>query len=119
MKGVSPYGPPTTVTCQRITCGNLQHRHDALCDLDHRYNVNGDMSIEEATRWLVDYALMSPQRARQRVDFISTCRSYVINYNLGKDMVRQYIERDTVSAAQRWQEFQRMLSTPTLPADLQ
>lgn len=80
--------------------------------------LNGDMSVQEATQWLVDYSLMSPERARQSIDFFDTYRSYVINYNLGKDMVRQYVERDTSSAAQRWAKFQTMLSTPVLPADL-
>ena len=32
-------------------------------------------------------------RAEQRVRFIDQYRSYVINYNLGKDLVRAYIER--------------------------
>ena len=31
-------------------------------------------------------------RAEQRVRFIDQYRSYVINYNLGKDMARRYIE---------------------------
>ena len=43
--------------------------------------------------WLVRYGLMSPERAAQRVRFIDQYRSYVINYNLGQDLVRQYIEK--------------------------
>ena len=35
------------------------------------------------------YALMPHDRAVQRVRFFDQYRSYVINYNLGKDMVRQ------------------------------
>ena len=42
--------------------------------------------------WLERYALYSPPRAAQRVRFIDQYRSYVINYNLGKDMVERYIE---------------------------
>lgn len=97
---------------------------DLLAKLNYAGNeaardyLNGDMSIEEAVQWLVDYSLMSPERARQRIDFFDAYRSYVINYNLGKDMVRQYVERDTASAAERWAKFKGMLSTPMLPADL-
>jgi hypothetical protein len=80
--------------------------------------LDGNMSREEAVQWLIDYSLFSPQRAQQRVDFIDTYRSYVINYNLGKDMVQQYIERDTSSAAERWEKFKLLLSTPMLPGDL-
>ena len=80
--------------------------------------LNGDISREEAVDWLMRYSLSGRERARQRTDFFETYRSYVINYNLGKDMVRDYVERDTQSAEQRWQKFEQMLSTPVLPADL-
>ena len=45
-----------------------------------------------AAAWLERYALMPPDRAQQRVRFFDQYRSYVINYNLGKDMVRRHIE---------------------------
>ena len=44
--------------------------------------------------------MMSPVRAEQRTRFFDTYRSYVINYNLGKDLVKQYVEsRSGVAAA--------------------
>ena len=46
-----------------------------------------------AAAYLAKYSLMSPERAAQRVRFIDTYRSYVINYNLGRDLVRAYVER--------------------------
>ncbi len=81
--------------------------------------LNDAIDREQAVQWLVDYSLSSPERARQRIDFFDTYRSYVINYNLGKDMVREYIERDTEDHAARWQKFEQMLSSPMSPADLQ
>ena len=36
---------------------------------------------------------MSPERAAQRVRFIDQYGAYVINYNLGKDLVASYVER--------------------------
>jgi hypothetical protein len=92
--------------------------------------LNGDMDRDEAVQWLVDYTLSSPERAGQRVDFFDAYRSYVINYNLGKDLVRRWVERDTAGStaaggqneaavqSQRWQRFERLLSTPMLPSDL-
>lgn len=80
--------------------------------------LNGEISREEAIQWLVDYSLSSPERAQQRTEFFDTYRSYVINYNLGKDLVREYVERDTTSIAERWQRFETLLSTPTTAADL-
>ena len=47
-------------------------------------------------------------RAEQRVRFFDQYRSYVINYNLGKDLVRAYIEARGGTAdhpARRWAEF--------------
>ncbi len=67
------------------------------------------------------YALYAPDRAKQRVRFIDQYRSYVINYNLGKDMVRRYIESrggTAANAARRWSEFETLLSSPRLPSEL-
>ncbi len=80
--------------------------------------LNGTIDREQAVQWLVDYSLSSPERAQQRVDFFDTYRSYVINYNLGKDMVREYVERDTDDHAARWQKFEQLLSSPMSTADL-
>lgn len=80
--------------------------------------LNGTISREEAVEWLVDYTLTSPERARQRVDFFDTYRSYVINYNLGQDLVRQYVERSADNEEERWERFERLLSTPVRPSDL-
>ncbi len=81
--------------------------------------LNGDIDRDQAAQWLIEFSLMSPERARQRTDFIETYRSYVINYNLGKDMVRDYIERDTEDQAARWKKFEQLLSSPMAPTDLQ
>jgi hypothetical protein len=46
-------------------------------------------------------------------------RSYVINYNLGQDLVRAYVERVAGSDAdRRWDVFAEMLASPTLPSSL-
>jgi hypothetical protein len=64
--------------------------------------------------------MYAPDRARQRVRFIDQYRSYVINYNLGKDLVRQFIEsRAGSDRGRRWTEFGRLLSSPRLPSGLQ
>ena len=81
--------------------------------------LDGTISRDEAVDWLVNYSLSSRERAQQRVDFFDTYRSYVINYNLGQDMVREYIERGTDGPAARWAKFERMLSTAMLPKDLE
>jgi hypothetical protein len=82
-----------------------------------RRYLNGQITAEQAADWLVRYSLSSPERARQRVRFFDTYRSYVINYNLGQDLVKAYVER-AATPAERWRRFGELLSTPRLPSDL-
>ncbi|MFY9826486.1 MAG: hypothetical protein WAM82_34305 [Thermoanaerobaculia bacterium] len=83
--------------------------------------LDGSISRQDAEAWLVRYGLMSPERAAQRVRFIEQYRSYVINYNLGQDLVREYIEKRGGTAQhpqQRWAEFAKLISSPRLPSGL-
>ena len=86
-----------------------------------RRYLNKEIDAAQATAWLERYALMSHDRAGQRVRFFDQYRSYVINYNLGKDMVRRYIESrggTPDKPAKRWEEFERLISSPRLPSGL-
>src|SRR5207247_6693968 len=58
-----------------------------------REYVNGEIDANAAATWLQKYALMDEKRAEQATKFIEKYGSYVINYNLGEDMVRSYIEK--------------------------
>ena len=87
-----------------------------------RRYLDGAITREEASDWLVRYALMSPDRADQRTRFFDKYRSYVINYNLGQDLVRQAIERrggTPDNPEQRWRVFAEILSSPRIPSTLQ
>ncbi len=86
-----------------------------------RQYLNGDLDRAGAAAWLARYAMTSPARAEQRTRFYDTYRSYVINYNLGKDLVKQFVESrgGTVSQpARRWDEFVSLLASPRLPSGL-
>jgi hypothetical protein len=86
-----------------------------------RQYIDGQMSASDAAAFLERYALYSPDRAKQRVRFIEQYRSYVINYNLGKDMVSAYIESrggTPANPAKRWAEFEQLLSSPRLPSGI-
>ena len=97
---------------------------DLLAQLNYAGNeaarryLNGEATREQAIEWLTTYALSSEARAEQRTRFYDAYRSYVINYNHGKDMVAAYVERDGADANERWARFEAMLSSPMLPADL-
>jgi hypothetical protein len=99
---------------------------DLMKQLDYAVNeaarrlINGEIDESAAVQWLQKYAVMEPARAQQRMKFIQRYRSYVINYNLGEDMVRRYIEkRSGADPEKRWSEFAKLLSSPRLPSGLQ
>lgn len=83
-----------------------------------RRYLDGEWSREQAIEWLETYALMDADRAAQRVDFMDTYRSYVINYNWGKDLVADYIEAGDPDTAEKWTRFERLLSMPLAASDL-
>ena len=78
----------------------------------------GRMTKEQAVQALMKYSLYSRGGAEKRVAFIETYRSYVINYNLGQDMVGAYVNRAGKSEDARWKAMERLISEPTTPADL-
>ena len=84
-----------------------------------RRYLDGEIDAATAVDWLERYALMAPPVARQRIRFFEKYRSYVINYNLGQDLVRAYVERAAgPSEDRRWAVFAELLSSPMLPSSL-
>jgi hypothetical protein len=86
-----------------------------------RRYLDGHIDARAAADWLTQYAMATPAQAEQRVRFFDQYRSYVINYNLGKDLVRAYIERQGGTEndpARRWEVFADLLSSPRLPSSL-
>jgi hypothetical protein len=109
--GAAPYRELMELVDQLSYAGNEAAR---------RY-LDGEIDGEEAARWLTHYAAMSPERAAQRVRFIEQYRSYVINYNLGEDLVRESVESrggTPENPARRWELFGELLSTPRWPSGL-
>ena len=80
--------------------------------------LNGDIDAEQAQQWLVNYALYTPEKAEKSISFYDGYRSYVINYNYGKDLVASYVEAGGADAEARWLRFIRLLSSPLSPSDL-
>jgi hypothetical protein len=80
-----------------------------------RRYINGEIDAKGAADWLEKYGMYSRPRAEQRVRFIDQYRSYVINYNLGKDLVASYIDSQ---GPDRWSAFARLISSPRLPSAL-
>lgn len=86
-----------------------------------RGHLDGTFSKDETMRWLTTYALFDSARAEQRIKFIDKYRSYVINYNLGQDLVKKYVEKkagNNPTAEKRWKVFSDLISSPRLPGGL-
>ncbi len=87
-----------------------------------RSYLDGEMNAEEAVEWLTTYSMMPRPRAEQRLRFIEQYRSYVINYNLGQEVVRQYIESHGGTPDQpgeRWRLFADLISRPVVASELE
>jgi hypothetical protein len=86
-----------------------------------RRYLNGEIDRAAASAWLQRYAMMPADRAEQRTRFFDQYRSYVINYNLGQDLARTYVEKHggTIDHPDvRWKVFGELLSSPRLPSGL-
>lgn len=81
--------------------------------------LDGEISEQHAVDLLVKYTLVSKARATQRLGFIKANRAYVLNYNLGQDIVKAYIEKhaNMQDKASVWQVFADLLANPR-PASL-
>jgi hypothetical protein len=80
--------------------------------------LDGKISREEAIEQRRKYSLSSRARAEQSVRFIEQYRSYVLNYNLGQDIVRAYIEKQGDDQGSRWEAFERMLTELSSASDM-
>lgn len=86
-----------------------------------RNYLNENWDKDRTLGFMMKYSLRSKERALKSLQFIEKYRSYVINYNLGKDIVKEYIERNggTIEDPERrWQLFEELLSTPQTPSGL-
>ena len=83
--------------------------------------LDGAMTREEARRWLERYGLETPEQAEKSLQFTETYRSYVINYTLGEEIVRAYVDRVAgpgASMERKWRVFYDILVTPRTPSGL-
>jgi hypothetical protein len=86
-----------------------------------RNYLDGKWTREQTVEWLMKNALRTKESADKYVSFIEKYRSYVINYNLGMDIVKDYIERNggtENNSVKRWELFEHLLSTPQTPSTL-
>lgn len=84
-----------------------------------RRYLDGELDEAGTLDFLRRYALLSSDRARQRLRFIRTYRSYAINYTLGQQLVEDHLDAVAGSdLAARRREFTRLLTTPQVASTL-
>ena len=96
--------------------GKLQYVHTEVA----RRIADGKMTDTEAIRWTMDYGLFNEGDAVRALAFKKKYRSYVINYTVGKDLIRRYVESKggADDPEKRWELFGWLLSNQVTPAEL-
>jgi hypothetical protein len=100
----------------RIVMDRLNYARNEVA---RRY-LDGELDAAGAKAAMGRYWLQAPDQAAKTLRFIVTYRSYVINYNLGRDLVAAWVELEGHdSTAARWRAFGALLASPRLPRDLE
>ena len=80
--------------------------------------LNKTMDSTTAIHWLTEYSLVSMEQAVKSLSFIKKYRSYVINYNYGQQLVKNYIESRASTPDKKWEEFGKLLSNEVRTEEL-
>ena len=96
----------------------IERLNYARNEVARRY-LDGQIDSAGAAREMTRYWLSTPAASAKTVRFINDYRAYVINYNLGRDLVAGWVARTGGKSEEgRWRAFGSLLSAPLLPRDL-
>jgi hypothetical protein len=113
LAGLDPKMAPAFETLRRAT----RELDGALLRISQMH-LDGEIDREQAITLAEKYRLASRDVAEQSLRFDAAYRSYVINYSVGEDLVRAYVDRHGSDQKARWAAYVRIMSLPTLPSDL-
>ncbi len=100
---------------------------DAVSELNYAGNevgrawLAGKITDKQAIDFLIKYGFYSPDKAKQRLDFTRKYRGYIINYNYGKDLIKNYVEKNGGTENEpikRWSLFESLLDRQVLISEL-
>ncbi|WP_380876071.1 hypothetical protein ACFB49_07200 [Sphingomonas sp. DBB INV C78] len=80
--------------------------------------LDGRIDRETAVERISRYALLDRQQAEASVDLMPKFRSYGLNYTLGEQLVRTYVEAAGPDRTARWAALRHLLTEPVTPAEL-
>jgi len=100
---------------------SLQEKLSGAGVLAARNYLNGDWTKDETVTWLQKFQLRTKERAEKYLSFIETYRSYVVTYNAGNKIIRDYIENNggtEDNLTNKWEILNTLISTPQTPSGL-
>jgi hypothetical protein len=86
-----------------------------------RRYLDGVFDRGEATAWLREMALESEEIAARTIDFFESARSYVVTYDVGRELVKGRVESNAgldAAPAAKWRAFSTILASPPIAAEL-
>jgi hypothetical protein len=108
LAGLDPALAETNARVSRIN----ERLNYARNEVARRY-LGGQLDRAGAEAAMARYWLSTPDAAAKTVRFIDTYRSYVINYNYGRDRVQQWVEaRAGAEPDARWKAYEALLRAP-------
>ena len=113
MAGLDPKKADTLAKLNKLTSQLFHATNEVI-----RQYLDGDISREQAIPLMQKYRLESKERSEQRLRFAKKYRGYVINYNMGRDMVADYVNGAGTSREAQWAAFRDMLIIPLSPSDI-
>lgn len=81
--------------------------------------LSNKITRNEARELLMKYQLRKSSRADKYLDFIDTYGAYVLTYNYGEQLVKNYVESHASIHPEKWQVFYNLLITPFVPEELE
>ncbi|BDD04623.1 hypothetical protein [Aureibacter tunicatorum] len=77
--------------------------------------VDGEINRAEAKELLAKYDFSPTEAEKERkISFVETYRSYVLNYNYGEDLVKDYVLKNAEDNSHSgiWAQFEKLLTEP-------
>ena len=114
LAGIDPSLAGRQEKVRRLTEALAYARIDAA-----RAYLDGQRTADETVAWLREFTFVTEEEARQGVEFFDRYRSYIVNYRLGEDLVREHVDRaGGDDAGRRWAAFRELLVAPPVVSRL-
>jgi hypothetical protein len=113
LAGLDPEKAKTLEQLNNLT-RKLSHSRNHIA----REYLDGRITRDEAVDMQMKYGLVTREKADQGVRFIEKYRGYVLNYNLGRDLIEGFVERKAAGGMDRWAAFEILLKTPLAASDI-